>query len=143
MIGDGPLRTSIEATIKEKHLENQIILMGVLDNDKLYYNAMDAFVLPSLYEGLHVVGVEAQANGVPLAISENVTVDTIMADNAKMLSIDDVVIWRDWIIENADNRMDNKSGLSERGFDIVAEANNLSEKYLELSEKQNENSSLD
>ena len=59
MIGDGPLRTSIEATIKEKHLENQIILMGVLDNDKLYYNAMDAFVLPSLYEGLHVVGVEA------------------------------------------------------------------------------------
>ena len=63
------------------------------------------------------------------------TVDTIMADNAKMLSIDDVVIWRDWIIENADNRMDNKSGLSERGFDIVAEANNLSEKYLELSEK--------
>ena len=135
LVGDGPLRTSIETDIKEKNLENQFILTGVLNNAKEYYNAMDAFILPSLYEGLPVVGIEAQANGVPMAISENVTADTLIAENTKMLSIDDADVWKEWILENAGNREDNKARLSDKGFDIVVEANKLSSKYRELIEK--------
>lgn len=132
LIGDGPLRASIEATIKEKHLENQFILTGVLDKARDYYNAMDAFVLPSLYEGLPVVGVEAQAAGVPVLISDGVTKETMMADNISMQSLDAPMKWADWIISIDGKRKSNKQELAKKGFDISTQSRVLARKYEEF-----------
>jgi glycosyltransferase involved in cell wall biosynthesis len=73
LIGDGDLRPQIEEFISTNGLEKKVILLGRRsDVDKLY-QAMDVFVLPSLFEGLPVTLVEAQASGLPCFASSAVT----------------------------------------------------------------------
>lgn len=132
LLGDGPLRNEIIQKIKEKQLEKYFILPGVVPNTKDYYQAMDAFILPSLYEGLPVVGVEAQAAGVPTLVSNNVTKETMMATNISMKSLDRVSEWAKWILGNADKRANNRVELSDCGFDITVEVEKLIEKYKSL-----------
>lgn len=134
LIGDGPLRATIEKEIKAKHLEEQFILTGVIDNTENYYQAMDAFILPSLYEGLPVVGVEAQAAGLPTLVSNKVTKETLMASNIAMKPLEDATDWDQWIINYAGNRADNTASLRKCGFDIKIEAKKLVEKYRKLAE---------
>ncbi len=73
LIGDGDLRPQIEEYISSNGLEKNVILLGRRsDVDKLY-QAMDIFVLPSLFEGLPVTLVEAQSSGLPCFASSAVT----------------------------------------------------------------------
>lgn len=132
LIGDGPLKSDIESKIQSKNLNDYFIFTGVVDNTKPFYQAMDAFVLPSLYEGLPVVGVEAQASGLPTLVSTNVTPETLMADNIQVMEIDDAGKWAQWIIDNSGNRMDNRSKLVEAGFDISKNAECLEDMYRQL-----------
>ena len=132
LLGDGPLRTELERKIRDKSLDEQFVLTGVVSNPRDYYNAMDAFILPSIYEGLPVVGVEAQAAGLPTAVSNRVTPETLMADNITALPINDAAIWADWIKNNAGAREDNRDALARNGYDISIEAGKLLEKYKEL-----------
>lgn len=132
LIGDGPLKSDIESKIQSKNLNDYFIFTGVVDNTKPFYQAMDAFVLPSLYEGLPVVGVEAQASGLPTLVSTNVTPETLIADNIQALEIDDAGKWAQWIIDNSGNRMDNRSMLVEAGFDISKNAECLEDMYRQL-----------
>ena len=136
LIGDGPLKEEIERLIDNKGLADKFILTGIVNNPKDYYQAMDAFVLPSLYEGLPVVGVEAQAAGLPTLISDRVTKETLMAENICMKSLDALEEWAQWILENAGNRADNRAVLAAHGFDIDVEARKLAEKYESLWEAQ-------
>ncbi|PHU40378.1 hypothetical protein CSX00_06310 [Pseudobutyrivibrio ruminis] len=136
LLGDGPLRHDIERQIKAKNIEDMIILAGVVSNPRDYYQAMDEFILPSLYEGLPVVGVEAQAAGLPTCISDKVTPETMMVDNISMLSFDNAKEWADWIIENPHERSDNKKQLQEKGYDIKTEAGVLIDKYFELMDER-------
>lgn len=73
LIGDGELKTEIEEYARSKGCFNNIFFTGVLCDAWKYYNAMDVFVLPSLFEGLPVVGVEAQANGLRCIFSDVIT----------------------------------------------------------------------
>lgn len=136
LLGDGPLRVEIEKIIKIKNLEDMIILAGVVSTPRDYYQAMDVFILPSLYEGLPVVGVEAQAAGLPTCISDKVTPETIMVDNISMLSLNNAKDWADWIIKNSCEHEDNKKQLQEKGYDIKMEAKVLINKYFELIDER-------
>ncbi len=131
LLGDGPLRNDIEKQIKAKNIENMIILSGVVSNPRDYYQAMDEFILPSLYEGLPVVGVEAQAAGLPICISDRVTPETMMVDNISMLSLDNAKEWAEWIVSNDSKRSDNKIILEKNGYNIKLESNKLIDKYRE------------
>ncbi len=74
LIGDGPLRPTIEQQIAQLGLSNKVIFAGIRsDIPRLMLGAMDVFVMPSLYEGLPVVGIEAQAAGLPLLVSDTIT----------------------------------------------------------------------
>lgn len=66
LIGDGVLRKAIEERIKAYQLEEQVLILGKKSDVENYYQAMDCMILPSLYEGLPMVGVEAQCAGVPI-----------------------------------------------------------------------------
>jgi glycosyltransferase involved in cell wall biosynthesis len=73
LIGDGPLKADIEKKISRAQLKDKVIFLGLrLDVPKLMLGAMDIFVLPSYYEGLPIVGLEAQAAGLPLVVSDNI-----------------------------------------------------------------------
>ena len=74
LMGDGPLRSQVEQKVKQMGLANQIIFAGVQPQiPRLMLGAMDVFLLPSLHEGLPVVGLEAQAAGLPFILSDVIT----------------------------------------------------------------------
>lgn len=74
LIGEGPLQAGVEETVRIKGLAPAVRLLGARsDVSQLMMNVMDVFLLPSLYEGLPVVLIEAQAAGLPCVISDVVT----------------------------------------------------------------------
>ncbi len=73
LIGDGDLRPQIEEYISANGLEKNVILLGRRGDVDRLYQAMDIFVLPSLFEGLPVTLVEAQSSGLPCFASSAVT----------------------------------------------------------------------
>ena len=65
LIGEGPLKSDIKKMIIENRLEDTVLLLGERNDTNELYQAMDLFVLPSIYEGLPIVGIEAQASMLP------------------------------------------------------------------------------
>lgn len=88
MIGFGELETVIHEKIKQYGIEDKVIDLGRRDDIKQFYNAFDAFLLPSLYEGMPVVGVEAQCAGLPIFFSKNITEETTASDLAYYIGLD-------------------------------------------------------
>jgi len=75
LVGDGPLRQEIEALIAANGLQDFVYLLGIRQDVPEILGAMDVFVFPSLYEGLGLSLVEAQAAGVPSVISDTIPAD--------------------------------------------------------------------
>jgi glycosyltransferase involved in cell wall biosynthesis len=74
LVGDGPLRPAIARKVAEAGLTSRVHFAGLRsDVARLMLGAFDAFVLPSLHEGLPLVGIEAQAAGLPCLVSAAVT----------------------------------------------------------------------
>ena len=89
LVGDGTLRKEIEALVKKNHLDNQVIFAGNAKNANEYYSAFDIMVFPSIFEGLPLALVEAQANGLPVVASSGVTEEAKINDNFRRLSLDE------------------------------------------------------
>jgi glycosyltransferase EpsF len=70
LVGDGELRKQIEEEAKKKGLLEHIRFVGIRDDIDTMLHSMDVFVFPSIYEGLGLVLLEAQASGVPCVVSE-------------------------------------------------------------------------
>ncbi len=74
-VGRGPLEDEIKEQIKEYGLTNHVFCLGVLNNVQELLPAIDAVIMPSLYEGIPVSLIEAQASGTPAVISTNISRD--------------------------------------------------------------------
>jgi glycosyltransferase involved in cell wall biosynthesis len=72
LVGDGPLRETLRARVRQAALDDRVIFAGVTQNVPELLEAMDAFLFPSSYEGLGLALVEAQATGLPCVTSEAV-----------------------------------------------------------------------
>lgn len=81
ILGDGLLREGLEQKVKEEKMMNVHFLGKRADIEK-YYSAMDLFVLPSNFEGYPLVGVEAQANGLPCLFSDTITHDIAFSNHS-------------------------------------------------------------
>ena len=73
LAGDGALREDVMAAIGSTSREERVLLLGQRDDVPLVLGALDVFVLPSIWEGLPTVLVEAQAAGLPCIVSDTVT----------------------------------------------------------------------
>ncbi|MBY8911461.1 glycosyltransferase family 1 protein [Bacillus sp. YC2] len=90
LAGDGPLRTQTEEMAKKLGLSDDVLFAGIEERVHELMKTIDVFVMPSLYEGLPVVLVEAQASGVPCVISEGITEEADAGLGlVKRLSIDE------------------------------------------------------
>ena len=131
LIGDGSLRVAIEAKVQNYGLKDCVKFLGLRKDVKDLYNAMDVFVLPSWYEGLPVVSVEAQANGLPCFISDKVSKECNLSSSMYFISLDKNA--RDWSKEILDSNITrNKNAKQEliaNNFEIKNEARKLIDLY--------------
>lgn len=100
-VGDGPLRSKTEEQIEELGLSEMVRFVGRQENIPLYMNMFDIFILPSLFEGLPVVGIEAQSVGLKCIISEEVDHDVdVGLGQVKFLPINEesIQLWLEEII---------------------------------------------
>lgn len=136
LIGDGHLREEIEEKIIELQLQDNVIMLGLIQDTSDYYNIFDVFILPSLFEGLPVVGIEAQANGLPCLFSDSITRELDINENVEFISLDYPDIWIEKIFEKINNkRIIGQEKLIDYGYDINSEAKKLQRKYLLLEGK--------
>ncbi len=137
ILGDGDDREELEGIISSEHLSNVVILAGVREDINKLYSVMDVFFMPSLYEGLPVSAVEAQAAGLPCVYSDNVPRETDITGTGTFLSLDaDIDKWTK-TLENAFNRgrlTDNPVLLEQRGYSAKANAELLMQHYERLME---------
>lgn len=69
-------------------IADSVLFLGKVEQPQNYYQAMDVFVLPSLFEGLPLVGVEAQASGLPCVFSDAITREAGILPQTRFLSLD-------------------------------------------------------
>ena len=70
--GDGDLLTDVKAQVKKYGIQDSVLLLGTCTNIEELYQAMDVFILPSRFEGLGIVLIEAQTAGLPCLTSAEV-----------------------------------------------------------------------
>ena len=85
LVGSGPLEDEIKKKVERLDLKDSVLFLGQRDDINKLYSVMDVFCLPSLYEGLPVVGVESQAAGLPIIFSNGVSHEAIISKNAKIV----------------------------------------------------------
>lgn len=132
IVGDGDKKKLLVNKIKNYNLEDRVILVPtVLDVEK-YYNAFDLFVLTSKFEGLGMVSVEAQANGLNCVLPSYLKEFNIF-NNQICLEINDIKSWVKTINSffNTNNgiRNDYSKHIKACGFDILEQRDLLCEVY--------------
>ena len=93
VVGDGNERSVLEQRIAAAGLGAYVIFSGVVSDVPGYLNAMDVFALPSLFEGVPLTLMEAQANGLPCVMSENVPREVAVTDLIKTIPLADRNGW--------------------------------------------------
>lgn len=135
LIGEGPLKLKIQKLVQKLGLYDQVLFLDIRNDVNQLMQAMDIFVLPSLYEGLPVAGVEAQASGLPCIISDTVTEEIRITDLVIFKSLNQS--WEEWAdeilnIDYKDKRYDTSKQIIKAGYNIKYEAQKLQEFYIHL-----------
>ena len=138
LVGDGPLRGELEGEIASLGLDEAVVLAGVREDVPDLLAAMDVFLLPSHFEGLPVVVVEAQASGLPCVVSGAVTDEVALTDLVRFVSLDEPdTVWADAVLAAATvgPRRSRVQELRDAGYDSAQVAREMQELYLELAEE--------
>lgn len=136
LVGQGPLMEEIKEKVKNLGLEDYVKFLGQRNDVNELYQVFDVFCLPSLYEGLPVVGIEAQAIGLLCVLSDDMTKETKVLNETKFLSLKQSAdIWAK-IILNKQLMLLNKNNTTKKmsavGYDINIESFKLEKIYKKL-----------
>lgn len=137
LIGDGENRKAIMNKIDKLKLNSNVILLGLKSNIPEYLSAMDVFLFPSLYEGLGISLVEAQASGLISFASEKVIPQEVkITDLVNFISLDlSAKEWAEKIMDvditSIEKREEYSMQVKNAGYDIKLEALKLQNFYLE------------
>ena len=136
LIGEGPLMETVRQQVEELRLQEYVIFTGLQKNVVPFYQAMDFFLLPSFYEGLPGVAVEAQASGLRGILSDAITTETAMTTLMEFRSVQEPAkVWADRIVACGHyERQNTLKELQEAGFDVKNLAKRLQNFYLRVSE---------
>ena len=91
--GNGPDEEMIRGMISKMGLESHVNMLGRRSDVNRLYQAFDLFLMPSLYEGFPVAGVEALASGLPVLLSDEITGELKFASGVRYLSLKEVDPW--------------------------------------------------
>ena len=88
LAGAGEKEESLRALARELGIENSVRFLGSRGDMAELYQAMDVFVMPSLYEGVPVVGIEAQLAGLPCLFSDRVPTEVCFTDQCRFIPLE-------------------------------------------------------
>ncbi len=130
--GQGELEENLRKTISELGLSKKVLMINRLDCMSDMYSAMDVFFMPSLFEGLPQVAVEAQANGLPCVFSDNISKEVDLSENNVFVNLENSnECWVSNLNVKIDE-MDRYKGydiLKNKGYDISDTIKKLEEVY--------------
>lgn len=119
LIGSGETQENVKKQIEKLQIKDKVIIINntpeIRQEIEKYYSAFDLFVLPSRFEGLPVVGIEAQANGIPCLFSDRISKEVALNKNVTFLSIDHK---EEWIQAIKNQKRCRKPLLKENGYSI-------------------------
>lgn len=131
LVGTGELREKLEKKVEEYGLTDTVLFLGVRADVNELLQAMDIFVFPSVFEGLPVTLVEAQAAGLPILASNRITEDVAITNLITFKSID--VEPLSWAKELDDLyvllRRNMKQEIKDAGYDVKQTVKELEEYY--------------
>ena len=136
LVGDGEDRRSLESEAESLGIADRVIFAGYRPDAAVCYCAADLFVLPSRFEGLGIVLVEAQANGLPCLASDHVPPDARVTDCC-FLPLDECR-WAETIAAGCRRSDDDaaiRTAMERAGYDIRREGVLLQSFYEEMGAK--------
>lgn len=132
LVGDGDERAACESLAAELGCESSIRFLGLRGDVARLDQGFDVFAMTSLFEGLPVVAVEAQAAGLPCVLSGGITAETCVLPTSKMVPADaSVDQWAEELLATSpsSNRSEGSRLMSEAGFEIHAATEMLQRFY--------------
>ena len=123
-------------------MEDAVQFLGVREDVDRIVQTFDVFLLPSLFEGLPVTMVEAQAAGLPCVISDKVPIQCDLTGNVWVVPLEESPEkWADVVLDKANNfeKRDTYQQIADAGFDIKSQAKWLEEFYVKALEESNGN----
>lgn len=130
LIGDGINFHKIKHKVSSLKIEEKVLFLGSQRRVDNIINAFDVFILPSKFEGLPISSIEAQANGLPSLLSDQITKEIVISKNTKQLAIDHTELWTETINNMDLTRLDNMKQLESAGYDIKEMSKKLEQFYL-------------
>lgn len=118
--------------VKDLGLEKNVKFLGMRNDVSELMQAMDCFILPSRFEGLPLVGIEAQAAGLPCYFSDKITEEVKVTDLVSFIFLDESPkIWAKEVVKSRRfERKDTSKEVIEAGYDINTEIKKMEEFYL-------------
>lgn len=138
LVGEGERENEIKRQIESWHISDHVTLTGSVSNANEWYQAFDLFLMPSLWEGLPVVGVEAQCADLPCVFSTEVTREISLNPNTSFISLKESPHY--WaksineILNKKRERINQYDLITEKRYNIEVEAQKLQELYLSYSQ---------
>lgn len=130
LVGTGELKKQIEEYAVELGISSEVIFTGVRNDVDKLMSFFDVFFFPSLFEGLGIVVIEAQASGLPCIISDVIPSDVDLTGCILRLSLhDEPSKWSDAIQNCKKDKSDTINTIREKGYDIIDSTTYLTEKY--------------
>jgi len=133
LVGVGELEDEVKKIIDRMNISNKVIFLGIRNDINRIMQAFDIFLFPSLFEGLPVTLIEAQAAGLQCVISDTISSESIITSNVKTLSLDEKpLVWAQLLLEiiNSHERTNTYEQIRNHGFDIKQNAKWLEEFYI-------------
>ena len=135
LCGDGELRVDVQDMVRKVGIEDSVRFLGVRDDVPRIVNSFDVLVFPSLYEGISLALIEAQANGLPVLASDAVSGESLLLSSAESMPLGSPIgDWADAVIRlSRTGRMEGAIAvLSDAGYEIRRAAEELAGSYLAL-----------
>ena len=134
LVGEGPLKEQTARKAEELGLADSVLFLGLRSDVHRILQAADVFGMPSLYEGLGIAAVEAQAAGLPCVLSDTVPGACKLTDPVEFLPLEESpALWAEHILAAASaQRRDTREQIVSAGYDIRNIADYLQEFYTEM-----------
>lgn len=136
LVGEGNLQNDIIQKVEKMNLSRCVHFLGVRDDVNEIMQSFDALLFPSLFEGLGIVLIEAQAAGVPCFTSKDVVAkEAKITSLCHYISLDNTARqWAEYLLDNMDEKKDRYKEIEKSGYDLKSNAEWLEEFYINAAE---------